>query len=244
MVNITIPKRKNFLDLYGKSGPEGSEREAQQLIVRENNLNLKAEETDYYITDIEDSDSSVGLRFDMLAVRTLRDGKDRSTPPKKFAIIELKYSNGAVHGDKSSLKTHFSDLVKFIENESNLKDLKEQIRYLFNLKLELGFIQKPDVTCDFCITEKDLSEKPEYIIILANYKINEIKQNSKLYDLLVEIKKDYPSVFDKFDVKFATSAFMGYGLYADFMIPYDDFVNQLKQKKKNSICEFEIKPYN
>ena len=117
MVNILIPKRKNLLDLYGQNGPEGSEREAQQLIVRENNLNLKAEETDYYITDIEDSDSSTGLRFDMLAVRTLRDGKDRAIPPKKFAIIELKYSNGAVHGDKSSLKTHFSDLSKFIENE-------------------------------------------------------------------------------------------------------------------------------
>ena len=231
MYHITIPMRKNRLDIYKQNGPEGSEREVQQLIVRENNLNTKSEETDYYIVDIEDAESSADLRFDMLAVRTLHDGKDRTTPPKRFAIIELKYSNDAVHGDKSSLKTHFSDLVKFVENESKLKDLKEQIRYLFNLKLELGLIKKP-VKSDFIITEKDLSEKSEYIIILANYNVNELKQNSKLHDLLVSIRKDYPVVFDKFDVKFATSAFMGYGLYADCMIPYDDFVSKIYKPEK------------
>ena len=60
--------------------------------------------------------------------------------------------------------------------------------------------------------------------------MNELNQNSKLYDLLTDIRKNYPAVFEKFEVKFATSAFMGYGLYADYMIPYDDFVNSLFKK--------------
>jgi hypothetical protein len=173
-----IPHRKNILDQIKINGPEGAERESQQIIVRENNLNTKAEQTDYYIADIEYAVASSKLRFDLLAVRTLYDSNDRTTPPKRFAIIELKYSTDSLfknakkdsvdnNDGKSSLKGHFADLAKFIENETNLIELKEQIKTSFNLKLDLGLIKKPDVSCDFRVTENDLYEKPEYIIILA-----------------------------------------------------------------------------
>ena len=230
MVDITIPKRKNLLDLYGQNGPEGCERESQQLIVRENNLNLKAEETDYYIVDIENVDSYLGLRFDLLAVKTKHDGKDRTTPPKKLAIMELKYSDDSVDSGESSLENHFIDLSNFLTDETKYFELKAQIRYLFNLKCELGIINKPDVKNDFVIKENDLAEKLEYIIIFANYNVNDLKQNQNLYNLLIKIRNKYPLVFDKMDVRVATSAFMGYALYADYMIPYDDFVNSLLKK--------------
>ena len=252
MLHCKIPQRKNILDQIKINGPEGSERETQQIIVRENNLNTNADQTDYYIADIEYAVSSSNLRFDLLAARTLHDGSDRSTSPKRFAIIELKYStsvifeNGkkdSVDGNegKSSLKGHFSDLAKFIANESNLIELKEQIKSSFNQKLKLGFIKKPKVDCDLKITDKDLYEKPEYIIILANYNVNELNKKSKLHDLLVEIKKEYKTVFEKFDVKFATSAFMGYGLYADYMISYDDFLDKIYKPKKKVLTDEEFK---
>lgn len=228
MYENIISERKNKLDLIKENGPEGSEREVQQLIVRENNLNSNAEKTDYYIVDIEDADSSLGLRFDMLAVRTLYDGKDRSTPPKRFAIIELKYSDGAVDSGESSLKKHFSDLENFLKDETFFSNLKDQIRYLFNLKLELGLLSKPKVKNDFMIKDNGLSEKPEYIIILANYNRNKL---SNLHDLLIEIKREYNEVFEKFDVKFATAAFMGYGLYSNFMLSYDEFLERLTKMK-------------
>ncbi len=228
MYDTLISERKNNLDLIRKNGPEGSEREAQQLIVRENNLNLNADKTDYYIVDIEDADSSLGLRFDMLAVRTLYDGKDRSTPPKRFAIIELKYSDDTIFSGESTLKDHFSDLEKFLKDETLCINLKKEIRYLFNLKLELGLISKPNVKSDFIIKDDDLYEKPEYIIILANCNMNKL---AKLYDLLIEIKELYKGVFEKFDVKFATAAFMGYGLFSNFMIPYDEFLERLAKTK-------------
>ena len=92
--------------------------------------------------------------------------------------------------------------------------------------------------------KKDLSDKPEYIIILANYNVNELNRKSNLYDLLVEIKKEYQNVFKVFDVKVSTSAFMGYGLYADYMIPYDDFVSQIYKTKKKILSDEEfIKQY-
>ena len=252
MLHYEIPHRKDILDQIKVNGPEGSERETQQIIVRENNLNTNAEQTDYYIADIEYAVSSSKLRFDLLAVRTLHDSKDRATPPKRFAIIELKYSTGAIFEDgkkesvdeddvKSSLKGHFSDLAKFIRNESNLVELEKQIMISFNQKMKLGLIKKPKVNCDFNITDKDLFEKPEYIIILANYNVNELNKKSKLHDLLVEIKDEYKTVFEKFDVKFATSAFMGYGLYADYMISYDDFVNRIYHSKKKILTDNEFK---
>lgn len=102
---------------------------------------------------------------------------------------------------------------------------------MFNLKCELGLIKKPNVKNNFIIRENDLSEKPEYIIIFANYNVNDLKQNQDLYNLLNKIRNNYPLVFENFDVKFATSAFMGYGLYADYMIPYDDFVDKFYKQK-------------
>lgn len=256
MLENIIPKRKNVLDLYKINGPEGTERETQQIIVRENNLNTNAEETDYYIADIEYVVSSSNLRFDLLAVRTLHNNKDRSTPPKRLSIIELKYSNSSIYEDKriesveekgikSSLKGHFADLDKFVKQKNNLDNLKKQIQTSFNTKLDLDLLKKPKVNCDFRITEKDLSEKPEYIIILANYNVNELNKKSNLYNLLVEIKNKYKSVFDVFDVKFAKSAFMGYGLYADYMISYDDFVSQIYKPKKKILSDEDfVKQYS
>lgn len=239
LMKKTIPERKNILDGIKQNGPEGTERETQQIIVRENNFNTKAENTDYYIADIEYAHSNTGLRFDLLAVKSIHDGEDRKTPAKKFAVIELKYDMDAVfqgkkekhdgEEPKSSLKAHFKDLSNFISNPKNIDNLKEQIRYSFNLKVDFGLIQKPNIKSSFKLDESSLSEKPEYIIILANYDVYNLSK-SDLSNLLTEIKNCYPKVFNFFDVKFATSAFMGYGLYSNFMIPFDSFVERITKK--------------
>lgn len=233
-ISFVIPERKDILDTISKNGPKGMELDTEQRIVRENNLSDASIKTDYYIADMEYSDSDSNLRFDMLAIKTVQDGNDRRTPAKKFAIIELKYGINAVYSgekedNRASLKDHFNDLNNFIKKPDWFDTLREQIKESFNLKLDLGLINRPGKDTSIKkITDESISDKPEYIIILANYNVNELRQKpADLINELNTIKNSYPKVFDSFDVKIATSAFMGYGLYSEYMKPFDDFVKEL-----------------
>ncbi len=62
----------------------------------------------------------------------------------------------------------------------------------------------------------------EYILILANHK----PAKSKLNAILSKCK---PS--DKFEIKIATSSFMGYGLYKNNMIPLKEFLQKSNNAK-------------
>lgn len=235
-VSNEISKRKDILDCIKKNGPKGMELDTEQRIVQENNLTDASIKTDYYIVDMEYSDSASNLRFDMLAIKSIQNGNDRRTPAKRFAIIELKYGINAVYsGDKeenrASLKEHFKDLNNFITNSDWFDTLREQIKESFNMKLALGFINRPENNTSIKKIEDDsLMDKPEYIIILANYNVNELRQKPKdLINELTSIKNSYTKVFDTFDVKIATSAFMGYGLYSEYMKPFDEFVVELEK---------------
>ncbi len=223
-----IPKGKDKLEKY-----VDSEEESQQIIIRENNLSTKADQTSYYIADIEYKINIPKLRFDLLAVKSIKDQKDRKTPPKSFAIIELKYgAESAINSgkqSKSDLKNHFADLSEFIKQNKNWKEeLKAQIRYSFNLKWTLNVLRRPKQ--DLCVGENDLDDKPEYIIILANYKANELRTKpEKLINTLKNIKESYSNVFEAFDVKIAVAVFVGYGLYSEYMKPYNDFIAELEK---------------
>ncbi len=231
-IKSIIAKRKDILDNIGNTGPQGMERDVQQQIVKENNFVNQSIKTDYFITDIEYEIKEHSLRFDLLAAKSINNTKDRKTPPKKFAIIELKYDTGAIFSKpddntKSSLKGHFADLNEFIKQNGWKNKLKEEIMYSFNLKYNLDIFRIPEnqKTSIKKITKNDLADKPEYIIIFANYNVNDLRQNPKdLSNELIDIKKSFPKVFEEFDVKIATAAFSGYGLYDEFMIPFDTFI--------------------
>ena len=64
----SFPALKNvmdeFLTAFGKS-----EREFQQLVARENNFSSISNESEYFISDIEVTESISGARFDMVAIR-------------------------------------------------------------------------------------------------------------------------------------------------------------------------------
>lgn len=227
-----IPNIKNCLDINTSrhpNGPKGAELETEQTIIRENNL-LKglSQNTDYVIVDIEHDSQDV--RFDLLGVKSTQSNRDRLTAPKSFAIMELKYDINAIFSSKegkATLKDHFSDMTKFIQS-GKLTQLGEEIKTLYNFKYDLGLFDKGSMKrC----ADNHVWEKPEYIIILADYNANLLKKTSSteriLKNELINIKNSNPEVFENLDVRFATSCGMGYALYSDFLMNFEQFIKFL-----------------
>jgi hypothetical protein len=187
------------------------EKEYQQTIVRENNIDL-AKSTDYFICDIENAKGKG--RYDLIAVKWISNGaKRKSGKNLRLAFVELKFGDGSLKGS-SGLEKHIKDMDEFLSNQKNIDNIKEEMKKTFNQKLELGLIENQNKIESFS------DEKPEYILVLANH-----DPDSTL--LRMELKKIQPS--ENFELKIATSNFMGYGLFQEAIYTLDEF--------KKKFCE-------
>ena len=205
-----IPLLKNEMDLWFGKNPK-NEREFQQLLVRENNFKGAAKGTDYYISDIEYANTEG--RFDLIAVYWPSSSSERKDNKNVgLALIEMKYLDGALRG-KAGIIEHIQDMKNYLDPaNNNLVLLKDEMKQVFNQKQALGLLDNQKQI------EKFNDRKPEYIFVLTNH-----DPDSKiLYDELQKVKaiaNDLP-----FDLKFATSNFMGYGLYKQNIYGLDDFI--------------------
>ena len=102
-----------FLSTYSKD-----EREFQQLVARENNCSSISNESDYFISDIEVSESTSRARFDMIAIKW-QTTKRRSGNNCRIAFIEMKYGDGALGGKAGMLK-HLKDMDSLIYQQRKL----------------------------------------------------------------------------------------------------------------------------
>ena len=205
-----IPLLKHEMDLWFGQNPK-NEREFQQLMVRENNFKGAGKGTDYFICDIEYT-FSVG-RFDLIAAYWPSSGAERKNNKNVgLALIEMKYMDKALTG-KAGIRKHIEDMKNYLNPAcDNLASLKNEMKKVFNQKQALKLIDNQKHIEQF----NDL--KPEYIFVFANHD----PDSRKLYDELQEVKaiaNDLPFV-----LKFATSNFMGYGLYTQNIYGLDDFM--------------------
>jgi len=211
-----IPLLKYEMDLWFGKNPR-NEREFQQLLVRENNFKGAAKGTDYYICDIEYANSEG--QFDLIAAYWPSSSAERkNTNNVGLALIEMKYMDGALSG-KAGILAHIQDMKNyFYTDTNNLALLKEEMKQVFNQKQSLELIDNQNRIEQFS------DRKPEYIFIFANH-----DPDSKiLYDELQEVKaiaSDLP-----FDLKFATSNFMGYGLYKQNIYGLDEFMTLFRKQ--------------
>lgn len=211
----SIPFIKAEMDAWFYKHPK-LEREYQQLVLRENNSSSIANDTDYFITDIEYANSENGSRFDLLGVKWLSTSSSlKKADDICLAFIEKKYGDNALSGS-AGIKKHYEDLYKFMSDKDKVKDIYEEVETIFNQKIELGLIKNVN-------KEIKLSRnKPEFILLLANHKPiksvlqREIKEvmNSPYYNNLKQLV----------DMKIAKASYMGYGLYSELMIDIEDFV--------------------
>lgn len=209
-----IPFYKKTMDRWFNENPR-YEREFQQIILRENNNSGNiSRATDYYITDIEYQDSGNNSRFDMVAFKWLSNGAVRkNTNALSLAFIEVKYGDNAM-GGSSGIKKHLDDLKTFINDKEKLDKFKKDMEQVFTQKCELGLMDGLNKN-QFEISLSD--DEPEVIFILANHDPDSKRLNNILSEINVS---DYP-----FKILIAQSSFMGYGLYADNMIPLEKFLS-------------------
>ena len=210
---------KNIMDYYlAVNG--NSEKEFQQLVARENNFSTISNESEYFISDIEVSDSISGARFDMMAIRwpaTKRKSGENCRP----AFIEMKYGDGAISG-KAGLLKHLKDFDAFIADKTRYETLLQVIENQFVQldRLELINFNKGK---SFAKVKISPNEKPEIIFILANHN----PRGTGLKKILETREFAEYGESHNFDLKFFVSSFAGYGLHTKCMLNLSDFLQLL-----------------
>lgn len=169
---------KGIMDFYFSKYSK-PEREFQQLVARENNLSTIANQSEYFVTDIEFADSDLGARFDILALRWLALQR-KSSSNCRPALIEMKYGDGALSGKAGALK-HLQDIDALISIADKYKTLLETMETQFNQLDELGLMAFNRVA-NLTKIKLDASEKPEVIFVLANHNPRSSKLSTILND--------------------------------------------------------------
>ncbi|MBM9535975.1 hypothetical protein [Desulfobulbus alkaliphilus] len=206
---------KEVMDSYFEKNKK-SEREFQQLVVRENTRSNISNQTEYFVTDIELS--SHNARFDMSAVKI--SSKDRKILKNcKPVFFEMKYSIDALKG-KSGMLKHIQDMDSLVSNKEIYDSIVENIEIQFKDMYELGLInykkpQNKDIE-DFSLN-RDL--KPEFIFILANCN----PRSKNLLDIITDPKMQAFASNQHFDLKFFVSGYSGYALHSDCMFTLPEF---------------------
>jgi len=213
---------KGVMDFYF-SELSKPEREFQQLVARENNFSTIANQSEYFVSDIEFSDSALGARFDILALRWLVSQR-KKTGSCKPALIEMKYGDNALSGSAGVLK-HLRDIDSLISDGEKYKALLKTMERQFNQLDKLGLLRFNRVA-NWTKIQLDASEKPEVIFILANHN----PRSSKLDTILNDPKIDAYDHSSNFDLKFYVASFAGYALHADCMITLSQFRGLLQHK--------------
>lgn len=193
------------------------EKEIQQRVVCENNYSINADETDFFIADVEWADNdALGGRADIIAFHWghMSHKKRKLT----MYIIEVKQGKGAVKTNKdkdgklsAGLYKHNLDFENFITNEEYVNAVKADMIKVLRQKYDLGLIIGLD---ELFIDKKtgakrsdeeiDISPKVQFVFLLANY----LKYSKELRNELEKVK----------DAKVFEASMVGYGLYKDFIV--------------------------
>ncbi|MCP5455903.1 MAG: hypothetical protein H7A30_06550 [Thermotogae bacterium] len=202
------------------------EREIQQILVKENNINL-CQKSDYFIIDIEytyKNDNGIYARFDAVGVKWESDGVSRKrTKNLQLSFIELKFMDSTLKNSSGILK-HIMDINDFCSDNKKISCVKNEMKNIFAIKSELGCIENQNKIESFS------EEKPELILILANHDpdsniLKELLEQIIINNDTISLKniENYQNKKLFIDIKIATSNFFGYGLYKESIYSLDDF---------------------
>lgn len=219
-------KAKHIIDVHESCEKSKlAEKEFQQRVVYENNLSANADNTDYFIADVEWADNdTLGGRADIVAFRW--NHMEHRKRILQLTLIEVKQGDGAIETYETKNKKgelmlsaglckHYDDYLRFKENKDYVKDVAKDMLIVLKQKKELGLIKGLDKL--FVSGEKEvepeLIDKPEFIFLLANY-----------HHYSSALKSESEKLPD--DSLFYLSSFMGYGLYKDFVVTKKDLIER------------------
>ena len=207
-----------MMDIYFSTIKEKTEREFQQLVVRENNNTNIANSTDYFILDIEyASKGQVGTgRYDMVALAW--PTSKRKSNMAELAFIEMKFGEKALAGN-ASIDKHVRDMDEFIGGKGNLADIQKEMTTVFEQKRKLGLIKsilhnKNEIA--------DISNsKPDFILLIAGHTPNS--------EILFNQLNAVPPM-EHANLKIATANFMGYALYSNSIYDLGEFIEKFSDQ--------------
>ena len=219
-------KAKHIIDVHeSREKSKLVEKEFQQRVVYENNLSANADNTDYFIADVEWADNdTLGGRADIVAFRW--NHMEHRKRILQLTLIEVKQGDGAIETYETKNKKgelmlsaglckHYDDYLRFKENKDYVKDVAKDMLIVLKQKKELGLIKGLDKL--FVSGEKEvdpeLIDKPAFIFLLANY-----------HHYSSALKSESEKLPD--DSLFYLSSFMGYGLYKDFVVTKKDLIER------------------
>lgn len=218
-IENAIPSFKYSMDLY-LSEHNIYEKEFQQLMVRVNNYTQYSnisKGTDYYIADFEYVSRSIG-RFDLVGFKV--DNYNLST----LSLIEMKYGKDSLDNE-CGIQSHLSSFVKIFENKSGLACLSEEMTKVLQQKYYLGLIPGLKAPSSDGLVEKmNAPKNMEVVFTLGDF--NELSDQ-----LIDELNSINPNDY-QFDVFFAQSPFLGYGLYGSNFLSLRDVIERTQIRKK------------
>lgn len=160
----TIPALKELMDFWLFKHHK-TEREYQQVLVRENNFKPLSNDTEYFVVDIEVADRQLGARFDLSAIRW--NSSDRKSLQKcNVAFFEMKYGDNALEG-KSGMIDHLDDITKFLQNKTKYYDYLDSVEKQFTQLDDLGLLDFKHAKN--LKIELNKNNRPEFVFLLANH---------------------------------------------------------------------------
>ncbi len=220
----SIPQYKRCMDYFFSSVSDNREKEVQQLIAHENNMGRIANDTDYYIADIEYATAANQCRFDMIGVKWRSTSNDRKkTDNLPLALIEVKYGDKALKGT-SGIVGHLNDISEFINDPTKFSNFCDEMEIVMNQKIELGLFDKLSERKTKSPSYKiGISHDPKQVELIFVF-VNHKPSATALITELCNAMKVHQALKCQFSVKIATASYMGYGLYIDNMVDLGDFM--------------------
>lgn len=208
-----VCKAKFIMDKYESDKSKLIEKEFQQRVVYENNLSGNADNTDYFIADVEWANSNVlGGRADIVAFRwNHMEHKKRRI---QLTLIEVKQGEKAIKttetikdGKKQvspGLRKHYEDYLKLKGDKESIIDFKDDMLCVLKQKYKLGLTKGLyNLFHDRGkVINPELENEIDFVFLLANY-----------HHYSSSLREECESLPD--DCKFYIASFMGYGLYKD-----------------------------
>lgn len=200
---------KHIVDIHESTkNSKLGEKEIQQRVVYENNLSVNADNTDYFIADVEWADNDVLCgRADIVAFRW--NHMEHCNRIVQLTLIEVKQGKDAIrtNGENSpGLKKHYKDYLSFKEDQEYVDCLAKDMLLVLKQKKELGLVKGLDKLFEKENTEIEpqIEAEPDFLFLLANY-------HHYSSNLQIECEKQLE------DCKFINASFCGYGLYKDLI---------------------------
>ncbi len=212
-LELYICKAKRAIDWYEENvARKLGEKEIQQRVAYENNYSINAEDTDFFIADIEWEDKTFGGRADIIAFKW--GHMDHRRKVVKMCLIEVKQGENSLKGS-AGLAKHMKDFESFVSDGNIVSKVKKDMIQVLYQKYQMGLVKGLE---KLFVNGRlpDVEEECDFVYLLANYK--------PYSENLTQVIENEIASYD--NCKFFISCLMGYGLYKDFIISKEEVLRK------------------